>query len=169
MEKKFPLLWRRDVQYSSPSSPSSSSSSSSPSCHSSSSSRVFTSFPSSPSRFLRFLLPVCYAVSTRLGDTMHACAMGSFYRFLWFAWQSRGGVPGVVLPLHQHATQNSLAYRRNRVAFSRLTYTYTYTCIPRTHDRKCRQPCLEVFLHSFADQLFNSRFFTCAFREGERT
>ena len=121
MEKKFPLLWRRDVQYSSSSSTSSSSSS-----------RVFTSFSSSPFRFLRFLLPVCYAVSTRLGDTMHACAMGSFYRFLWFAWQSRGGVPGVVLPLHQHATQNSLAYRRNRVAFSRLTYTYTYTYIPRT-------------------------------------
>ncbi|KAG7200396.1 hypothetical protein KM043_017851 [Ampulex compressa] len=32
--------------------------------------------------------------------------------------------PGFWLSQHQHATQNSLAYRRYRVAFSRLTYTY---------------------------------------------
>lgn len=87
-------------------------------------------------RFLRFLLRSGNAVSDQ-GDTMHACAMGSFYRFPWFPRWSRGGVPEVALSLHQHATQNSLAYRRNRVAFSRLTYTYICRTSHR-HRRKCR-------------------------------
>lgn len=88
---------------------------------------------------LRPLLSVSSATSYRSGtrtprDAGTRCTHvpGSFYRFLWFAWQSRGGVAGVALPLHQHATQNSLAYRRNRVAFSRLTYTYMYTYTQRT-------------------------------------
>lgn len=88
-----------------------------------------------PCLLLRPLLSVSSAFSCRSGTrcsraTATRCTHvpGSFYRFLWFAWQSRGGVAaGIAFPLHQHATQNSLAYRRNRVAFSRLTcHVYVY-------------------------------------------